>query len=135
MSLNIQLPKHTQDDIAWVAMRKYADKKNIEKAHVVATAIDDNKYLSSHSEINDKAIASATKKALRKNIDICLNDIKIKVKEGWVTLYGEQNWNYQRDSAKNCIHVKGIKGIINNITVKSNKNMILSFMWENLAIQ
>jgi osmotically-inducible protein OsmY len=135
MSLNIQFPKHTQDDIAWVAMRKYADKKPIEKAQMVGTQVDASLTLNKSSLYSDKELATSVKKALRKNIDICLNDIKVKVKEGWVTLYGEQNWNYQRESAKNCIHVKGVKGIINNITVKSNKNMILAFMWENLAIQ
>ena len=142
MSLNLEFPKHSQEAIAWQAMRRYTGEKPIEKAQIVAP--EPSKELEVIAKTgekntqlvkNDKEIATAAKKALRRNIDICINDIKVKVKEGWITLYGEQNWNYQRESARNCIHIKGVKGIINNISVKSNKNMILAFMWENLAIQ
>src|SRR4051812_40940468 len=137
MGLNIEFPKHSQENIGWQAMRRYGSKKAIEKAHVVPSKELPAVFKQEETQIvkNDKEIASAARKALKRNIDICINDIKVKVKAGWITLYGEQNWNYQRESARNCIHIKGVKGIINNISVKSNKNMILAFMWENLAIQ
>ncbi|MDB5228463.1 MAG: ornithine aminotransferase [Bacteroidota bacterium] len=142
MSLNLEFPKHSQENIAWQAMHRYAGKKAIEKAQIIPSTpskelqvIEKEEQENTQVMKNDKEIASAAKKALRRNIDICINDIKVKVKAGWITLYGEQNWNYQRESARNCIHIKGVKGIINNISVKSNKNMILAFMWENLAIQ
>jgi len=46
--------------------------------------------------------------------------VKVKVEDGWVTLEGELHWNYQREIAKSAvIYVMGVKGITNNITLKS----------------
>ena len=46
--------------------------------------------------------------------------VKVKVENGWVTLEGELHWNYQRETAKSAvIYVMGVKGITNNITLKS----------------
>src|SRR4051812_9263293 len=112
MSYKIDVQTNSQEQIGWVAMRrKYSELHPEKKAAKATEVLEDNNVMP-----DDKAIAFAAKKALRKNIDICVKDVRVKVKEGWLTLYGEQNWNYQRDSAKNCLHIKGIKGIINNIT-------------------
>ena len=47
-------------------------------------------------------------------------NIKVKVEDGWVTLEGELNWNYQKDVAKKSINnLIGVKGVSNNITIKS----------------
>ena len=46
-------------------------------------------------------------------------NMKAVVKDGWITLEGSAEWNYQRTRAENAVRrVRGIKGIINLITLK-----------------
>lgn len=46
--------------------------------------------------------------------------IDIEVREGWVTLSGEVPWNYQRVASENAVkHLTGVKGVHNNIKIKS----------------
>ena len=48
--------------------------------------------------------------------------LKIKVENGWVTLEGELNWNYQREAAKNAVkNLEGVKGFSSKIIIKSDK--------------
>lgn len=45
--------------------------------------------------------------------------IKVTVKDGWVTLEGELEWNYQRESVEAAVRwVTGLKGITNLIKVR-----------------
>ncbi len=45
--------------------------------------------------------------------------VKVTVKEGWLTLGGEVEWEYQRKAAQNFVqHLLGVKGISNMIIVK-----------------
>ena len=46
--------------------------------------------------------------------------VKVNVKNGWVTLEGELQWNYQMEVVKNAVnYIVGLKGITNNIIIKS----------------
>ena len=46
-------------------------------------------------------------------------NMKAVVKDGWITLEGSAEWNYQRTRAENAVRrVRGIKGVINLITLK-----------------
>jgi osmotically-inducible protein OsmY len=45
--------------------------------------------------------------------------IKVVVKEGWVTLEGEVEWNYQREDAEKAVAtLRGVKGVSDEIQVK-----------------
>ncbi|MGA8346599.1 MAG: BON domain-containing protein [Isosphaeraceae bacterium] len=45
--------------------------------------------------------------------------IKITVSEGWVTLDGDVDWQYQKESAQEAVrHLLGVKGVHNQIVVK-----------------
>jgi len=47
------------------------------------------------------------------------NRIKLGVKEGYVTLDGNVDWNFQRTEAAACANrIIGVRGVINNVTVK-----------------
>ncbi len=47
------------------------------------------------------------------------DNIKAVVKDGWVTLEGEVEWNYQRQYAERAIRwIKGVKGVNNLIRLK-----------------
>jgi osmotically-inducible protein OsmY len=46
--------------------------------------------------------------------------IKVKVDDGWVTLEGSVNWNYQRVRAEKAVgYLAGVRGVSNQITVTS----------------
>jgi osmotically-inducible protein OsmY len=45
--------------------------------------------------------------------------IKVIVKDGWVTLEGAVEWQYQKNTADSAVRkVKGVKGVTNVVTVK-----------------
>ncbi len=44
---------------------------------------------------------------------------KVIVKNGWVTLEGELDWQYQKDAAYRCVHnLMGVAMVSNNIKIK-----------------
>lgn len=44
--------------------------------------------------------------------------VKVQVTDGWVTLKGTSEWQYQREEAERAVRaLKGVKGVINEITV------------------
>jgi osmotically-inducible protein OsmY len=48
------------------------------------------------------------------------DQVKAKVENGWVTLTGEVDWEFQKNAARNAIQIlKGVVGITNGITVKN----------------
>ncbi len=46
-------------------------------------------------------------------------NIRLVVKEGWITLEGAVDWNYAREDAEKAVRrVRGVKGVSNSISVK-----------------
>jgi osmotically-inducible protein OsmY len=71
---------------------------------------------------SDIEIASDALSVLRWNWEVTSKDVKVKVEDGWVTLYGELSWNFQKEAAEKSVkNLTGLKGLSNNITIKSNK--------------
>jgi len=71
------------------------------------------------TERSDADIAKAAVEALKWNVMVPDEDIKVKVEKGWVTLTGEVRWDYQRRAAERAIRdLPGMKGIVNLIVVK-----------------
>lgn len=68
---------------------------------------------------SDEDIAAAVVDALRANTQIPVDRIKVSVSKGWVTLEGEVEWKYQKDTAEEAIrHLAGLKGVSNRIIIK-----------------
>ena len=92
--------------------------KNVTGVRAVAEEIE-IKFSSSYSK-NDTEIANEVLNAWKWNWEIPNDKIKVKVEKGWVTLEGELTWNYQKEAAKRVIiHLMGVKGVSNKITIKS----------------
>jgi len=69
----------------------------------------------------DAELAEAIVSSLKWHSALNEEKIKIKVEDGVVTLDGEVNWEFQRNSAVTQIqNTLGVKRIINNITIKSS---------------
>lgn len=102
----------------------YSKKLSAEKAAkrisgVKAVAEDIEVKLPGNSKKTDADIAEAILYALKWNNAVDEEKIKVKVDNGWVTLEGETDWNYQKISAENAIKfLSGVTGITNDIKVK-----------------
>jgi osmotically-inducible protein OsmY len=69
---------------------------------------------------SDTEIANEVLNAWKWNWEVPEEKIKVKVENGWVTLEGELEWNYQREAAKKAIkNLSGVMGVLNHIKIKS----------------
>lgn len=69
---------------------------------------------------NDDEIAQRALNILAWNTLVPKDCIRVKVSDGWITLSGGVNWNYQRQAAENEVRkLSGVKGVTNSITLNS----------------
>ena len=67
----------------------------------------------------DPDIARDAVAALKAELPISYDRIKVIVRDGWVTLEGAVEWQYQKTTAENAVRkVKGVKGVTNVVMVK-----------------
>jgi osmotically-inducible protein OsmY len=67
----------------------------------------------------DPEIARDAVNALKSELPYSSENMKVVVKNGWVTLEGSAEWNYQRTRAEEAVRrAKGIKGVTNLIALK-----------------
>ena len=70
---------------------------------------------------SDSEIATAVLNAFKWNLQVPNDKVKVKVEDGWVTLDGVLEWNYQREEAGATISdLIGVKGVTNNIKLRSD---------------
>src|ERR1700730_4328722 len=86
---------------------------------VKGVASDIEVHLPAGSERPDPEIARDAVAALKSELPFSSENMKVVVRNGWITLEGSAEWNYQRTRAENAMRrVRGIKGVINLITLK-----------------
>ena len=88
-------------------------------AGVVAVANDIEVRMPRFDERPDPEIARDAVAAIKSQLPISSEKIKIVVKNGWITLEGEVEWQYQRSTAEQAVRrIKGVKGVSNTIKLK-----------------
>jgi osmotically-inducible protein OsmY len=88
-------------------------------AGVLAVANDIEVRLPAIDQRPDPDIAKDAVATLKSELPISYDKIKVIVKDGWITLEGAVEWQYQKTSAEAAVRkVKGVKGVTNVITVK-----------------
>jgi osmotically-inducible protein OsmY len=66
----------------------------------------------------DSDIASAAVSALKWNTSLPGDHVKVTVSNGWITLEGSLDWQYQKEAAERAVHnLLGVKGVSNQINV------------------
>ena len=71
------------------------------------------------SERPDPDIAEEAVKALKRDLPLTHEKLKVIAKDGRLTLEGEVEWNYQQETAERAVRtIRGVKSISNLITVK-----------------
>ncbi len=67
----------------------------------------------------DPEIAREAVQEIQTHVGLPADRIKITVRNGWVTLEGTMDWQYQRTLAESAVKkLKGVIGVTNNIEVK-----------------
>jgi osmotically-inducible protein OsmY len=105
-------------------VKSFAEKTGAERValHVYgvkAVANDLNVRIGNALTRTDSDIALAAVNALKWNSQLPAEKIAVTVRQGWVTLKGEVDWNYQRDTAARVVReLLGVVGVENALTVK-----------------
>jgi osmotically-inducible protein OsmY len=69
----------------------------------------------------DAEIAEAAETALKWDVLVPQDRIKVTVEKGFLTLEGQVDWEYQRSAAKKAVlNLTGVTGVANEITLKPN---------------
>jgi osmotically-inducible protein OsmY len=106
----------------------YSDKYDAERVAkrvrgVKAVANDLEVRLASGSERPDPDIARDAVDKLKRDLPYSSQNIKVTVRNAWVTLEGDVDWDFQRRSAEAAVrNVNGVKVVINLIRVKPTVN-------------
>jgi osmotically-inducible protein OsmY len=99
----------------------YAEKDAAERATkrvygVKALANDLEVKLPSSGKRTDEDIAAACVNALQAHASVPDEKIKVVVNNGWITLEGQVDWQYQKISAESAVrYLAGVTGVSNNI--------------------
>jgi osmotically-inducible protein OsmY len=97
---------------------KWAAEEAAKRVHGVRAVVNEIK-VKLPAERTDEDIARDAVAALRSNISVPDDRVKVIVSQGWVTLEGEVDWQYQKVAAESAVrYLAGVKGVTNLITVK-----------------
>ena len=105
-------------------VKSFTDKYEAEAAAkrvagVAAVANDLEVRLPAIDQRPDPDIARDAVAAIKSQLPISSEHIKIVVKNSWVTLEGTAEWQYQRSTAETAVRrIKGVKGVTNSIVLK-----------------
>jgi osmotically-inducible protein OsmY len=99
---------------------KYEAVKAAKRVYGVKAVVDEIEVkLPGSSERTDTDIAEAAVRALKNNLSVPDDKIKVTVGEGWITLEGDVEWQHQKTAAESSVrYLVGVKGVVNLITVK-----------------
>ena len=99
---------------------KYAAEKAAQGVYGVQAVANDIE-VKPPTEHTDPEIARDVVHAMKINVMVPDSEIRAVVNEGFVTLEGTAEWDFQRRSAEACArNVAGVRGVVNHIKVKPN---------------
>jgi len=71
------------------------------------------------TQVTDQEIARATLNSLSWNTLVPPDRVKVRVENGWITLEGDVEWQYQKNAAYDAVcNLKGVRGVINKLAIK-----------------
>jgi osmotically-inducible protein OsmY len=101
-------------------MQKYQAEKAAKRvAGVLGVANDIEVRLPSSNERTDPELAREAVEAIKLELPYSHEKIKVVAKNGWLTLEGDAEWEYQRNRAEAAVrNLRGVKGITNLVMLK-----------------
>lgn len=102
--------------------QKFATERLVERVTGVRALAEELKVkLPSNNVRTDTDIARAAVNTLDWHVEVPAT-VKVKVENGWLTLDGFVEWQYQRAAAENALrYLAGVRGLTNLLTVKPHK--------------
>jgi osmotically-inducible protein OsmY len=68
---------------------------------------------------SDEDIAATAVRALESNVFVPADKIRVTVRDGWLTLEGTVEWQYQKHAAERAVrYLTGVKGVTDLITIQ-----------------
>lgn len=152
MKTDIQIQKNVMDELNWdpilnaseIAVtvkdgivtlggfvNSYSRKLAAENAakrvkNVRAVAVDLEVKMPNEEKRTDADIAAAALQAFKWNSFVPEDAMEVSVEDGWITIEGEVEWQFQRESASSAIkNLLGVRGIRNHLKVKPKVTAIL----------
>jgi osmotically-inducible protein OsmY len=108
-----------QGNVPSYASRYHAEQAAKRVYGVKAVVNDLEVKLPGSSKRSDTDIAAAAVNALKSNVLVPADRIKVTVSSGWVKLEGEVEWQFERDAAERSVrYLAGVMGVSNLLTVK-----------------
>jgi osmotically-inducible protein OsmY len=147
MKTNEELQRDVQDAIKWERLLNAAEiGVTVKDGIVTLTGVVDNYLKKIEAEVatrnvagvkaviveievrfcnseskSDSEIARDVLNAFKWNLEVPNDKVKVKVENGWVTLEGSLQWNYEKVAANTSISkIIGIKGVSNYISISSD---------------
>ena len=105
-------------------VRNYSEKYEAERVAkrvlgVKAVVNDLEVKLAGGSERLDREIAEDALAALKRDLPVSSQGLQAVVRDGWITLEGQVQWDFQRRMAEDAVRkVRGVKGVVNLIRVE-----------------
>ena len=105
-------------------VRSFAEKEAAERVAlrvygVRAVANDLTVQIPSAAERTDSDIAQAAVNALQWHTSVPDKHITVVVRNGWVTLSGNVDWQFQKDAAARAVRdLMGVRGVTNTIAIQ-----------------
>ncbi|PCC71972.1 Osmotically-inducible protein OsmY, contains BON domain [Nannocystis exedens] len=98
---------------------KFAAEKAAKSVYGVAAVANElHVKLAGTSQRTDEDIAAAAVSALKANTTVPRDAVTVLVKDGWITLEGQVEWQYQKVEAEQAVrHLAGVVGVANAIIV------------------
>jgi osmotically-inducible protein OsmY len=102
---------------------KFSAERTAERVAGVKAVADELKVkLPGSHQRSDTDIAHAAVNALRWDIQVPDDRIKATIEDGWITMEGEVEWQYQKWAGERAVrNLTGVKGVTNLIGVKPKK--------------
>jgi osmotically-inducible protein OsmY len=98
---------------------KLAAARAAERVYGVKAVANNLKVKLSGAPRDDSDIARAIAHVLEWNVQVPEGRVKARVENGWVTLEGEVDYDFQRREVERMVrHVNGVIGVTNSITIR-----------------
>jgi osmotically-inducible protein OsmY len=106
-------------------VRSYGQKWEAEAAvkrvtGAVGVANDIEVRLPVFNQRPDPEIARDAVASIQAQLPYSSDRVRVVVRDGWITLEGQVEWNYQKERAKEAVRrIRGVKGVTNSIQIET----------------
>lgn len=111
-------------DVGSYREKQEAERVALHVFGVKAVANDLNVRLPGEYERTDSELAQACVSALKMSVAVPRDRISVAVSDGWVTLTGTVEWQFQKEAAARAVRdLAGVRIVSNNVVVKPQANV------------